>query len=339
MKTFASDNFSPVHPLIFKAMEKANYEHAKAYGADDYTKAAENAIQSLFTVPVDVYFVFNGTAANVLGLSSLVSSFHSILCSNQAHIHVDECGAPEKHLQTKLIPLVHGHGKITPEILDEQLVGFGIEHHSQPKVLSVSQSTELGTVYTTSELRELTKILQKHDMFLHVDGARIANALTSLNISLDTFCKESGVSVLSLGGTKNGMMFGEAIVVLNTKLSSNLKFYRKQYMQLYSKMRYLSAQFIAYIDNDLWLKLAAHANQMAKYLEEELKQHNGIKIQHPVEANAVFAQLPQHWITPLQQHSFFYLWNEKQSLARLMCSWDTTKEDIDSFIRTIKDLK
>jgi threonine aldolase len=334
---FASDNNAPVHPDIMEAMQRVNRDHTIGYGDDPWTTEAAARIAGLFGGEADVFFVFTGTGANVLALSSTLSPWHSVLCAGTAHIHEDECGAPERFTGSKVIPLPQEHGKITPALVEEELFGFGFEHHSQPRVISISQTTERSTVYTAGEIRALADLAHHHGMILHVDGARIANAVAALDISLEEMITRTGVDILSFGGTKNGMMYGEAVVILNRELSEGFRYIRKQGMQLASKMRYIAAQFLAYLDNDLWLKNARHANRMATLLGREAAAINNISILHPVEANGVFASLPSRFIPLLQEEYFFYLFDEKIPAVRWMTSWDTRVEDVRGFLEVLRE--
>ncbi|MDD4109412.1 MAG: low specificity L-threonine aldolase [Prolixibacteraceae bacterium] len=337
-KGFASDNNSGVHPSIFKAMEDANSGHAAGYGNDTYTKEAIQIFKDKFGSDTEVFFVFNGTGANVLGLSSVTRSFNSIICADTAHIEEDECGAPEKFTGCKLLTVKSVNGKITPEKIQHHLKGFDFEHHSQPGVISLSQATEMGTVYRPEEIRDLADLAHKHDMLLHIDGARLANAAIYLDLDFKYFTKDCNVDILSFGGTKNGMMMGEAVLFFNPGLTKYTKYLRKQSMQLYSKMRFTSAQFLAYFENDLWKDTAAHSNKMAKLLESEIAKIPKIKITQPVEANALFAIIPESIIKPLQQHYLFYVWDEKKPEVRWMTSFDTTETEIYGFVELIKTL-
>lgn len=337
-KGFASDNNSGVHPLILKAMAEANHDHVKGYGDDMFTEKAVEIFKEKFGKETEVFFVFNGTGANVLGLSSVTRSFHSIICSETAHIEEDECGAPEKFTGCKLLPVKPVNGKITPDAILPHLKGFDFEHHAQPRVISVSQATEMGTVYKPAEIRELADLAHSHDMLLHMDGARIANAAVSLNLDFKAFTKDSGVDILSFGGTKNGMMMGEAVLIFNPKYAVHTKYLRKQSMQLYSKMRFVGAQFLAYFQNDLWKETAAHSNKMAKLLADEVAKIPRIRITQPVEANGVFAEVPPELIKPLQEHFFFYMWNEKTAEVRWMTSFDTSDDEIYKFVDLINKL-
>ncbi len=338
MKGFASDNNSGVHPEILKAIETANQGHAVGYGNDVYTQKAVEIFKEKFGAETEVFFVFNGTGANVLGLSTVTHSFNSIICAETAHIQEDECGAPEKFTGCKLLPVEPVNGKLTPELIHHHLKGFDFEHHSQPRVISISQVTEMGTVYEPLEIIALADLAHKNGMLLHMDGARIANAAVSLNLDFKAFTKDCGVDILSFGGTKNGMMMGEAVLFFNPELTQLTKYIRKQSMQLYSKMRFVSAQFIAYFENDLWKKSATHANKMAKLLEAEVAKIPEIKLTQPVDANGVFAIVPKEIIKPLQEKFFFYIWNETSSEVRWMTSFDTTEEEILGFSGLIKQL-
>jgi threonine aldolase len=337
-KGFASDNNSGVHPAILKAMENANHGHVKGYGDDLFTEKAIKIFKEKFGQETEVFFVFNGTGANVLGLSTVAHSFNSVICAETAHIEEDECGAPEKFTGCKLLPVEPANGKLTPQSIMHHLKGFDFEHHSQPRVISISQATEMGTVYKPEEIKALSELAHIHNMLLHMDGARIANAAVSLNLDFKAFTKDCGVDVLSFGGTKNGMMMGEAVLFFNSELTTYTKYLRKQSMQLFSKMRFVGAQFQAYFENDLWKETAAHSNKMAKLLEAEVSKIPEIKITQPVEANGVFAEIPPEIIEPLQQKFFFYIWNEKKSEVRWMTSFDTTEEEIYEFADLIKKL-
>jgi threonine aldolase len=336
-KHFASDNFAGAHPDILKAVSAVNPGHYTAYGADKFTESAITKFQDHFGDQIDVYFVFGGTAANVLGLKMLTESYHGIICAESAHIHVDECGAPEKFTGCKLLTIPTKDGKISVDQVSRYLSGIGVEHHSQPKVISITQATEMGTVYTPDELERLAAFAHQHEMYLHVDGARIANAAASLGVSLAELTRNIGIDVLSFGGTKNGMMFGEAVIFFDRSSSTHFKYFRKQGMQLMSKMRFISAQFEAYLSNDRWLKNARHANEMAQFLAAELAKIPQITITQNVEANAVFATLPPEAIPTIQEKYYFYIWNEESSEARFMTSFDTTKNDVKNFVKAVKE--
>ncbi|MBW8331871.1 MAG: low specificity L-threonine aldolase [Prolixibacteraceae bacterium] len=335
---FASDNNSGIHPEILSAIYAANEGHAVGYGGDKITEMAVHRFKQEFGEQTDVYFVFNGTGANVLSLSTLTHSFHSVICAETAHIQVDECGAPEKFTGCKLLPVPVVKGKITPEGISKYLHGFDFEHHSQPKIISISQVTELGTVYSVDEIKAITSLAHEYGLFVHMDGARIANAAVALNLPFRAFTVDAGIDVLSFGGTKNGMMLGEAVLFFNPELSKNSKYIRKQSMQLFSKMRFVSAQFLAYFQNELWKRNATHSNKMAKLLEQEVLKIPAIKLTQDVEANGVFAIVPPEIIPLLQEKYFFYMWDEHRSEVRWMTSFDTEEEDIYQFAALIKSL-
>ncbi|MEJ2636852.1 MAG: low specificity L-threonine aldolase [Calditrichia bacterium] len=336
-KGFASDNNAGVHPEILEAITKANAGHAIGYGDDPYTAKAVQQFKSLLGDNIDVYFVFNGTAANVLGLKAVTNSYHSIICSEQAHLNVDECGAPEKFTDCKVLTVPTPDGKLTIEGIKRHLHGFDFEHHAQPRIISITQSTEMGTVYSPSEIREIADLAHQNRMLLHMDGARISNAAAFLNLSPKEITADVGVDVLSYGGTKNGMMFGEAVIFFNRELSREFKYIRKQGMQLGSKMRFISAQFSALLENDLWLENALHSNKMARKLYEKIKDMPEIRVTQPVQSNAVFAIVPPEFIPRIRDKFFFYMWDEENSEVRWMTAFDTTEEDIDNFVKVIRE--
>ena len=335
---FASDNNSGVHPEILSAISAANEGHAVGYGGDKITEMAVNRFKQEFGEQTDVYFVFNGTGANVLSLSTLTNSFHSVICAETAHIQVDECGAPEKFTGSKLLPVASTNGKITPEGIIKYLHGFDFEHHSQAKIISISQVTELGTVYSVQEIKAITKLAHEYGLFVHMDGARLANAAVALDLPFRAFTVDAGIDVLSFGGTKNGMMLGESVLFFNPELSENAKYIRKQSMQLFSKMRFVSAQFLAYFKDDLWKKNATHSNKMARLLEQEVRKIRAIQLTQDVDANGVFAIVPPEIIAQLQEKYFFYMWDDHRSEVRWMTSFDTQEEDIYNFTSLIKSL-
>jgi threonine aldolase len=335
-RSFASDNNAGVHPEVIEALKAANEGHVVAYGDDPFTARAVKVFQKHFGKDVSVYFVFGGTGANVLGLKAITKSYEAVVCAETAHINVDECGAPEKFTGCKLLSVRTPDGKLRVEQIKPFLHGVGFEHHVQPRVVSVSQATEMGTVYTKNELKTLARFAHDHNMLLHVDGARIANAAVSLNASLREITADLGVDVLSFGGAKNGMMYGEAVVFFDKKLGSDFKYIRKQGMHLPSKMRFISAQFETLLSGDLWRRSAAHANQMARVLGTELAKVPNIRITQPVEANGVFAEIPAKYVSALQKKYFFYVWNEETSECRFMASFDTTEEDIHDFVALVR---
>lgn len=336
LRSFASDNNAGVHPEVLKALASVNRGHTVGYGDDAYTASAVREFQKHFGKDIEVFFVFNGTAANCLSLKALTSSYHAVICPEGAHINVDECGAPEKFTGCKLIALPTSDGKLTLEAVRSAYHGVGVEHHVQPRVISITQATEVGTVYQADEIRRLADFAHEREMFLHVDGARIANAAASLGMGLRQCTRDLGVDVLSFGATKNGGMGAEAVLFFNGALARDFKFYRKQGMQLASKMRFLSAQFEALFRNDLWLRNARHSNRMAQLLQRELEPIPQVKIVYPVEANGVFAQIPRGAIAKIMKQYFFYEWDEAKSVVRWMCSWDTTEQDVKQFANFIR---
>jgi threonine aldolase len=335
-RTFASDNNAGIHPEMIEAITAANDGHVLAYGDDPFTERAMKLFEKHFGRDIAVYFVFGGTGANVLGLKSITESYQAIICAETAHVHVDECGAPEKFTGCKLITVPTRDGKLRVEQIKPLLHGIGVEHHVQPRVISISQATEMGTVYTQKELKALADFAHDHNMLLHVDGARLANAAVSLNASLKDITADAGVDVLSFGGTKNGMMYGEAVIFFDTKLGADFKYIRKQGMHLPSKMRFISAQFEALLSGDLWQRSAAQSNRMAQVLGSELSKLPQIELTQPVESNGVFAVIPKEFIPELQQKYFFYVWDDEISEVRLMASFDTTEDDVRDFVEFVR---
>ncbi|MBR5832171.1 MAG: low specificity L-threonine aldolase [Bacteroidales bacterium] len=335
---FGSDNHSGVHPDVLKAIAEVNVDHAMAYGEDEYSAKVEQLFKQYFGTDASVYFAFNGTGANVLCLDAMTRSHHAVVCADTAHIHVDECGAPQRITGAKLLTIKTPDGKLTPELVKTQLHGFGFQHHSQPKVISIAQPTELGTLYTLNEIKALADLAHQYNMYLHVDGARFANAAVALGCTFKQMTTDLGVDALSFGGTKNGLMIGEAVVLLNPKLNEDFLYRRKQAMQLCSKMRFIAAQFKAYFTDDLWKRNAEHSNAMARQLYNAIKDEKGVDVVYPVQANGVFVRLPREVWTRLQEKYFFYDWDEDDNVVRFMCSFDTTAEDIDLFALTLKKL-
>jgi threonine aldolase len=334
-RSFASDNNAGVHPEIIRAISEVNRGHAVGYGDDPVTAAAVANFRRHFGDDCEVFFVFNGTAANCLSLKALTDPFHAIICSEAAHIYNDECGAPERFTGCKLIPLATREGKLTVESIRGAFHGIGDQHHVQPHVVSITQATEVGTVYKAEEVRKLAAYIHQNGMFLHMDGARIANAAASQGRTLRESTRDLGVDVLSFGGTKNGALGAEAVVFFQRELAQDFLYSRKQGMQLASKMRFISAQLDALLSNDLWQKNARHSNRMAKLLERELRKISQVKIVYPVEANGVFAKIPRSAIRRIQKRYFFYVWNEEQSIVRWMCSFDTTEQDVTEFCKFV----
>ncbi|MDR1556362.1 MAG: low specificity L-threonine aldolase [Tannerellaceae bacterium] len=338
MRSFASDNNSGVHPLVMDAVVKANAGHTVGYGDDPYTQEAVNKLKECFGREAGIFFVFNGTGANSVALQAVTRSFHSILCTQTSHIYVDECGAPARMSGCAVTPIPTTDGKLSPEQIRPYLHNFGVCHHSQPKVVYISQVSELGTVYTIDEIKAIAGLLHRHGMYLHVDGARLANACASLNCSMKELTADAGVDILSFGGTKNGMMMGEAVVSFRPEITENIAYFRKQSAQLASKMRYLSAQFIPYLENGLWLENARHANQMAARLAGILKQYPCIRFTQKPESNQLFFTMPGHAARLLSEKYFFYYWNEAISEVRLVTSWDTSDEDLSCLEQSLKEI-
>jgi threonine aldolase len=336
-RNFASDNNAGVHPEVMEAIARANEGHVVAYGDDPYTRSAVAKFEEHFGPEIEVFFTFNGTGANVLGLLALNRPYHAVLCSDYAHIYTDECGAPEKHTGCKLIPLPHQDGKITVDLVRHAYHGVGDQHHVQARVVSITQATEMGTVYRPEEIRALAEFVHEHNMFLHMDGARIANAAATLGQNLRQATRDLGVDVLSFGGTKNGILGGEAVVFFDRALSADFLFLRKQSMQLASKMRFIAVQFEALLTNDLWRRSAEHSNRMARLLEQEVRRIPQVRIVWKVEGNGVFAQIPRHAIEKIKQRYFFYPWIEEECIVRWMCSFDTTEADVKEFASAVAE--
>jgi len=330
--SFGSDNHSGIHFTVMSAMQQINTGFCPAYGDDPLTQDVLAQLESLFGGNAKAFFVMTGTGANVLALQSLINSFHAIICAESSHINVDECGAVQKCTQARLAPIKTPDGKLTPELIAPRLLGDRDQHHSQFKIISVSQSTEYGTLYSLEELKDLADFAHQHKMYLHIDGARLANAAVALNTDLKSMCNDTGVDIVSFGGTKNGLLFGEAIISFRPELTADMRFYRKQCNQLFSKMRFISAQYEAYLDQNLWRKNAQHANHMAARLAKRLAEIPQIKITQKVYVNSVFATMPKAWIEPLQQKYLFYTWDESRNEVRLMCSFNTLEEHIDELI-------
>ncbi|WP_307815631.1 low specificity L-threonine aldolase [Streptomyces sp. 7-21] len=334
---FASDNYAGVHPEILAALALANGGHQPAYGADDYTAHLSGVFARHFGPEAEVYPVFNGTGANVVALQALTDRWGAVITAETAHIHTDECGAPERVGGLKLLPVPAPDGKLTPGLVEREAYGFDDEHRATPQVVSLTQSTELGTTYTPGEIRALCEYAHARGMTVHMDGARLANAAARLGEPLRAFTTDAGVDVLSFGGTKNGMLFGEAVVVLTPHAVRAMKHIRKLSMQLPSKTRFVSAQFEALLAGDLWLRSARHANAMAARLAEGVRAVAGVEILYPVEANAVFARLPHEASNRLRKRYPFYFWNEAAGDVRWMCSFDTTEEDVDGFVAALRE--
>jgi len=336
-RNFASDNNATVHPEILKAMEAANRGHAVAYGDDPWTERAVQAFKSHFGPEAEVFFVFGGTGANVTGLAALLRPHQAVLCSDVAHIHVHECGAPGRFTGCKILPVPAPDGKLTVEALRPHLQAVGDPHVVQPGVVSLTQATEVGTVYSPEEVRALAEFAHRHGMKIHMDGARISNAAVRLGTGFAAFTRDAGADVLSFGGTKNGLMFGEAVLVFDREAARDFPYLRTQATQLPAKMRFVAAQFEAYLSGDLWRRNAEHANAMARRLADGLKSVPQVEIVQKVEVNGVFARIPRPAIPRIREKYFFYVLDEGRGLVRWMTAFDTTESDVDDFIRTVKE--
>ncbi|WP_405862069.1 low specificity L-threonine aldolase [Streptomyces sp. NBC_00090] len=337
VRGFASDNYAGAHPEVLAALTLANEGHQVAYGEDQYTEHLQRIMHSHFGSSAEAFPVFNGTGANVTALQALTDRWGAVICAESAHINVDEGGAPERMGGLKLLTVPTPDGKLTPELIDRQAWGWEDEHRAMPQVVSITQNTELGTVYTVEEIRAIVEHAHSKGMKVHLDGARIANAAASLDVPMRAFTNAVGVDVISYGGTKNGMLFGEAVVVLNPDAVSHMKHLRKMSMQLASKMRFVSVQLEALLAKDLWLRNARHANAMAQRLAAGVRELDGVEILYPVQANAVFARLPHEVSRRLQERFRFYFWDEAAGDVRWMCAFDTTEDDVDSFLQALKE--
>ena len=334
---FASDNASGVHPLMLDAIERANTGHAQAYGDDAWTAQAVAAIREAFDTEAEVLFTFNGTGANVVGLSAVTRPHQSVLCAESAHLWNSECGAPERFFGGKLIPVSDAYGKLTPAAIAPHLAQTRGVHHTQARVISITQPTEWGTLYTLDEIGELAAFAAQHDLLLHVDGARIANAAAALDVSFADLATRAGVDILSFGGTKNGLLAGEAVLIFDPALAGDAPYARKQAMQLASKMRFIAAQFAVYMEGELWRELASHANAMARRLADTLSGVEGLEFVCPVECNMLFPRLPRAALESLPAQFYFYTWDESQAIARWVTSFDTTEDDVDRFAAAVVD--
>jgi threonine aldolase len=333
-KSFGSDNHAGMHPAVLRAIADVNAGDAVAYGADAWTEQATAGLREIFGAD-GAFLVLNGSGANVLGLSLLLRRHEAVICAESAHINTDECGAPEQLVGTKLLTVPSPDGKITPELIAEKLSGRGDDHRSQPGVVALTQSTELGTCYTLAELRKLADFCHASDLRLYLDGARLANAAASLDCSLAELA--DCADALSFGGTKNGAMGAEALIVMQPGLSADAPYLRKQMLQLTSKLRFVAAQFTALLHDDLWRANATHANAMAQLLAEGAKAAPGVELVHPVQANAVFARLQPRQIAALQQDWTFHVWDESSNIVRWMTSYDTTEADVSAFLDAIHE--
>ena len=337
MKSFASDNYSGIHPEIFEAIQRANSQHQISYGDDVFTEEANRIFEKAFG-KVKVLYTFNGTGANVICLKCCTLPFQAVVCSEFAHILADECGAPTQSIGCSLLPLKTPDGKLTPELIMPLLNRIGNVHNTQPKVISISQSSELGTVYSLAELKSLCDFAHANGMYVHLDGARISNAVAFLGVTLKEATVDCGIDIMSFGGTKNGLMIGEAVLIFNEKLKENAPYFHKQTAQLFSKNRFIATQFTALLTNDLWLRMANHSNKMAQLLFTKVSQLSGVQVTRSVEANAVFVIIPVHTIQPLRSQYPFYEWDAETHEQRWMCSFDTTEEEVNGFVDVLKAL-
>jgi threonine aldolase len=336
--SFASDNAAGIHPAIMEAIAAANRGHAIAYGHDEHTAAAIGALRDAFGEAAHPLLVLTGTGANVLALRALVDSYQSVICAATSHLWLDECAAPERFLGCKVVPVATPDGKLTPELVRPYLTGFGFVHHAQPRAISVAQPTEWGTLYSTDELAALAELAHGHGMILHVDGARLCNAAAALEVGLGALAGEVGVDALSFGGTKAGLLAGEAVIYYDAEAAARAVYYRKQSTQLASKMRFVAAQLSALLTGELWREIAGHANQMAARLGAGLAALPGVELVRPVETNGVFARLPADRVADLQARAFFHMWDQTSSIARLMCAWDTAEADVVGFLGAAREI-
>ncbi len=337
MRSFASDNNSEAHPAIMEAVLQENRGQAKPYGEDETSARADKALEREFGTQARTFFVTTGTAANVMALKSVCASYNSVLCAETAHINNDECGSPEAVGGYKLVPIREENGKIRPEDIKPGLLGVGFVHHSQPRVVQITQCTEFGTVYTPEEIRAIADLAHENGLYLHMDGARLANAAAHLGVGLKEMTTDAGVDMLSFGGAKNGLLLGEAVVFLNPDIGHDFKYLRKQGMQLTSKMRFISAQFERYMRDGLWLENAGKANAMAASLAEKASKIQGVAITRPVQSNAVFATIPAHAVERMLKKYYFYVWDEESMELRWMTSFKTTEQEVDEFVASLKE--
>ncbi|MBS3904927.1 MAG: low specificity L-threonine aldolase [Simkania sp.] len=337
--TFASDNFSGIHPEVLQAIQQANTGHAMAYGGDPWTRKVQEMFKMHLGPSAESFVVFNGTGANVCALKQVLSSWQAVICAETAHIWTDECGAPVANVGCSLLTVPTKEGKLQPERMSAFLHHRGVQHHVQPAAIFITQSTELGTLYSIEELQSIAEFARQHGLLFLMDGARICNAAAALNVPLKALTTDVGVDILTFGGTKNGLMGADAIVFLKPQLAEQFQYVRKQQMQLASKMRFLSAQFVALLEKDLWLRNARHSNAMAKVLEDSIRRHcPELSILYPVQVNALFVQLPHVVLKKLQEKQFFWIWDVEKSVARWMTSWDTQPEHIEAFVKELKIL-
>ncbi len=332
---FGSDNAATIHPEVLAAIARVNVGHAPGYGHDEFTRRVGRVFAEHFGTDASAHLVFNGSGANVLSLRAACRPWEAVICTDSAHLNVDEGGAPEAIAGVKLLTVPSEHGKLTPELVERRIERIGDEHAVQPRVVSISQCSELGTIYSPDEVAALAALAHAHGLLLHVDGARLSNAAAALDVPFRALTADVDVDVVSFGGTKNGLLGGEAVVVLNPELDAGVPYLRKQSLQLASKMRFLAAQFEALLSDELWLRCARQANAMATRLAGAVEGLAGLQITHPVQSNAVFATLPAHALATLQDQFAFYVWDQRRGEARWMCSWDTTEDDVDTFAAAV----
>ncbi len=335
MKSFASDNYSGVHPQVINALVEANSNHQISYGDDELSKYVNSLFKNEFG-DVEILYTFNGTGANMVSLRCCLLPFQSVICAETAHIVMDECGGPTQITGSTMQTLKTSDGKLTPELIETLLSRKGDVHHVQPKLISISQCTELGTVYSLDELKAIADFAHANDMYLHVDGARIANAVAYLGCSLKEATVDCGVDIMSFGGTKNGIMFGEAILIFNKELRNNAPFFHKQTAQLFSKNRFIAAQFKAVFEKELWRELALHSNKMAKRLYKAICHFEDVKVVQKVQSNAVFVIIPKQIVESMREQFPFYDWDTRTGVLRWMCSFDTTEDEVDQFVELLK---
>lgn len=338
IRSFGSDNHATVHPRLIEALSEVNHFQVPSYGTDHWSQETSKLFAREFGLKTESYLVFNGTAANVLSLRSLVKSYQSVFCSDISHIFRDECAAPEVLAGVKLIPVLSKNGKLTVEELEKNWMRRGDQHFAQTQGISITQPTEVGTVYSIEELKDIIQWSKQKKIKIHIDGARLANAAVSLGKDFRDFTSDLGVDIVSFGGSKNGFMLGEAVVFCNPSLAEEFRYIRKQYLQLPSKSRYIAAQFIAYFKESLWQEIAKTSIDRAIQLKEQIKDLKQIEIQYSVDANSIFPKIPREWLKPLREKYFFYVWEEKDCICRWMTSWDTSIEDVNGFAAEISRL-
>lgn len=338
MRSFASDNNSSVHPKVMDALLNANSGHAIGYGDDPWTAEATEIVKKQFARPCEALFVFNGTGSNTMALQMMTRPYHIIFCAETGHIAVDECGAPGKATGCFMRTIPTPDGKLTPELLRPHMINFGVEHHSQPGAIYISQCSEMGTIYKPKEVKALCDFAHSHGLLVHMDGARISNAAAALGLSLDEVSGACGIDTLTLGGTKNGLMGAECVVIFNQDLVKEARYARKQSCQLASKMRYVACQFTAFLKDNLWLECAENANRLARKLYDELVKMPNVRFTQPMESNQLFLIMPKEIEEKLHEKYYFYYWNEEIGEMRLVTSWDSTDEDVEGLIEYIRGL-